>query len=142
MVTADEQRWLADVGFGDSFIEPIPFDHGGHQQRDSRYRITGTGADRNILERSQDAGDWKPQYRFSMQPYQYADYGEMCRYHQTSPDSHFTRQRICSRLTPLGRVSLSERSLIVTENGVRSERPVNSDHEYSAILHDEFGIVM
>jgi N-hydroxyarylamine O-acetyltransferase len=142
MVAVDEQRWLADVGFGDCFIEPIPFDHGVYQQRDSSYRITRTDEDRFILERSQNAGGWQPQYRFSLQPYAYHDYAEMCRYHQTSPDSHFTRQRICSRLTPLGRVSLSDRSLIVTENGVRSERPVNSEEEYSEILRDEFGIVM
>jgi N-hydroxyarylamine O-acetyltransferase len=43
-----------------------------------------------------------------LRPHEYADYEEMCRYHQTSPQSHFTRRRICSRATADGRVTLSE----------------------------------
>ncbi len=56
----------------------------------------------------ENEGEWKAQYRFTLQPYEYADYAEMCRYHQTSPQSHFTRARICSRATEQGRVTLSE----------------------------------
>jgi N-hydroxyarylamine O-acetyltransferase len=142
LVAADEERWLADVGFGDSFIEPLPFDGGAHQQRDSRYRIGRTEEGRFILERSQNSAAWIPQYRFTLQPYQYADYAEMCRYHQTSPESHFTRQRLCSRLTPEGRISLSDMRLIVTKNGVRSEQSFTSEREYLEVLRDQFGIVM
>jgi N-hydroxyarylamine O-acetyltransferase len=142
LVAGDKQRWLADVGFGDSFIEPLPVDGLAHQQRDSRYRIGRTDEGRFILERSQNAADWTRQYRFSLQPYQYADYAEMCRYHQTSPDSHFTRQRICSRLTPEGRISLSDMRLIVTKNGIRSEQLLTSEQEYAEVLRHQFGIVM
>lgn len=85
---------------------------------------------------------WKPEYRFSLQPYHYADYAEMCSFHQTSSESHFTRQRICSRLTPRGRISLSDMRFIVTEDGVRTERRVNDQQEYVELLRDQFGIVM
>ncbi|HJZ80848.1 MAG TPA: arylamine N-acetyltransferase, partial [Pyrinomonadaceae bacterium] len=136
------QRWVADVGFGDSFIEPLALDGGEHPQREYRYRITQTVTDRLVLVRAPLDGEWQPQYRFGLKPYQYADYQEMCLYHQTSPESHFTQQRICSRLTPRGRVSLSAMHLIVTEDGRRSERPVANQQEYSEILRDQFGIVM
>ena len=141
-VGLNQQRWLADVGFGDSFIEPLPLvANSEHQQRENRYRLVNDNQERLVLERALKDEAWQPQYRFSLQPYQYADYGEMCSFHQTSPESHFTRQRICSRLTPRGRISLSDMRFIMTENGVRSERVLNED-EYNEVLQQEFGIVM
>jgi N-hydroxyarylamine O-acetyltransferase len=67
----------------------------------------------------------------------------MCRYHQTSPESHFTKGRICSLATPNGRISLSEMRLITTSNdGERNERTLASEEEYAAALRDQFGVVM
>jgi N-hydroxyarylamine O-acetyltransferase len=141
MVTLDE-RWLADVGFGDSFVEPLLLDEREPQmQRDSAYRIVAD-ADWLALERADNSLEWKPQYRFTLNPYQYADYDEMCRYHQTSPLSHFTRGRICSRLTPQGRISLSDMRLITTEMAERHERTAATQKEYEGMLSEFFGIVM
>ena len=90
-----------------------------------------------------DETDWQAQYRFTLQPHEYADYAEMCHYHQTSPQSHFTRARICSRATEAGRITLSEMRLITTsEQGGRQERTLMSQEEYTAILREQFGIVM
>jgi N-hydroxyarylamine O-acetyltransferase len=66
----------------------------------------------------------------------------MCRYHQTSPLSHFTRGRICSKATPDGRVTLSEMRLIITRNGERQERALANEEEYEAILRERFGITL
>jgi N-hydroxyarylamine O-acetyltransferase len=143
MVILDGERWLADVGFGDSFIEPLPLElNNKFQQREHRYRVVSNNQERLVLERGSKNEDWQPQYRFSLQPYEYSDYAEMCAYHQVSPESHFTRQRICSRLTPSGRISLSDLRLIITENGARTERQVQNEDEYAEILRDRFGIVM
>jgi len=142
LVELNRRRWLADVGFGDSFIEPLPFDTGEYRQREYRYRIMPTDDKRFVLERAQQDSEWKAQYRFSLTPYQYDDYAEMCRYHQTSPESHFTRQKICSRLTPAGRISLSDMRLITTENDSRTEREVKSREEYAELLRNAFGIVL
>lgn len=143
MVGLNQERWLADVGFGDSFIEPLPLAvNTEHQQRENQYRIVSDNPERLVLERALVSEDWKPQYRFSLKPYQYSDYGEMCTYHQTSPESHFTQQRICSRLTPQGRISLSDMRFIVTEKGVRTERAVKDEGEYAEILREQFGIAL
>ena len=142
-VRLDQEIWLADVGFGDSFIEPLPLvADSEHQQRENRYRLVSDSQERLVLEQSLKNEAWQPQYRFSLQPYQYADYAEMCSYHQTSPESHFTRQKICSRLTPRGRISLSDMRFIITENGVRSERVLENEEEYAEILRQQFGVVM
>ena len=40
-----EQRWLVDVGFGDSFLEPLLIDETGEQvQGDRAYRIVSDGS--------------------------------------------------------------------------------------------------
>jgi len=137
-----EQRQLVDVGFGDSFLEPLLLDERSEQgQGDHAYRIVDDGG-YLILSRCNDDG-WKPQYRFTMQPYEYDDFAEMCRYHQTSLQSHFTQGRICSRATEQGRITLSEMRLITTsKNGERQERTLESDEEYNAVLREQFGIVM
>jgi N-hydroxyarylamine O-acetyltransferase len=141
MVTIEE-RWLADVGFGDSFIEPLALDRRDEQaQGDRAYRIV-FDAERLVVQCSDHGGKCQPQYRFTLHPYEYSDYAEMCRYHQTSPMSHFTKGRICSRLTPRGRISLADMRFITTEDGDRRERSVVNQDEYAEILRQDFGIVM
>ncbi len=91
-----EDRWLADVGFGDSFREPLWLDEPGEQVREGHF-------------------------------------------HQTSPESPFTRRRICSRLTPAGRITLSDLRLIVTEHGERREKLL-TEHEWNRTLVEDFGL--
>jgi N-hydroxyarylamine O-acetyltransferase len=141
MVTLAD-RWLVDVGFGDSFLEPLLLDEESEQLQGHRgYRIVRAGEHRMLTQRS-NGGEWKPQYRFTLKPYQYPDYAEMCRYHQTSEQSHFTRSRICSRATPDGRISLSDLRFIESAGGRRQERLLTNEEEYATILRDHFGIVM
>jgi N-hydroxyarylamine O-acetyltransferase len=66
----------------------------------------------------------------------------MCRFHQTSPDSHFTKGRVCSRATEDGRVTLTDMRLITTSEQVRHERTLESQDEYDRVLREQFGIVM
>jgi N-hydroxyarylamine O-acetyltransferase len=139
-----EQRWLVDVGFGDSFLEPLLIDEPGERAQGSRaYRILPDGPHLVLMQRDDADDEWQAQYRFTLEPYTYADYDEMCRYHQTSPQSHFTRARICSRATGEGRITLSDMRFIRTsEKGGRQERTLTSEDEYAAMLREHFGIVM
>ena len=137
-----EERWLADVGFGDSFIEPLLLDRRDDQVRgDERYRIVPLN-DALILLRRKNGEDWNAEYRFDLQPHVYADYEEMCKFHQTSPDSHFTRGRICSLATEDGRVTLSDMRLITTHGSKRDEKTLTSQGEYDRVLRDRFGIAL
>lgn len=132
-------RWLADVGFGDSFREPLRLVEDLEQPQDGRsYRIDRDGESLTLMQR--DGAGWEPQYRFTLQPRQHAEYAAMCSYHQTSPDSSFTRKRVCSLATPDGRVTLSDRQLIVTTRGVRAEETLPDESAYHAALREHFGI--
>jgi len=138
-----EERWLADVGFGDSFRDPLRLDERGEQLEGTRaFRIDEDGSHLLLLRRDGPGEPWQPQYRFTLQPYDYPDYADMCRFHQTSPESHFTRQTLCSLATPDGRVTLSGMKLITTRGGERQERVLASEGERAALLREMFGVVV
>ena len=138
-VDLDEPR-LADVGFGDGFRLPLSLNDDAQQDQDGRmYRIRVDGEYR-VLERRDPEG-WTSQYRFTLRPCAVEDFAERCRFHQTSPESHFTRGRICTLATPEGRVSLSGLRLIVTTGTERSERGLSSEAEYAAVLRQTFGVI-
>jgi N-hydroxyarylamine O-acetyltransferase len=134
-----EERWLADVGFGDSFREPLRLDDPNEQrQAHGAYRLARDGEQWTLLARSA-GNEWAPQYVFTLRPYQLADFAGMCHYHQTSPQSHFTQKRVCSLATPAGRVTLSDMRLIITQNGERQEKILASQEEYAKTLREYFG---
>lgn len=139
---APQQRWLADVGFGDSFNEPLLLDVREEQVQGAHaYRIDPV-EDYLLLLQREDGGDWQPEYRFRLEPHEFPDYEEMCYFHQTSPQSHFTKAPMCSRLTKDGRITLSGMRFISTQRGVREERTVADEETYALLLRDEFGIEM
>ena len=141
LMVSESQRWLVDVGFGDSFLEPLLLDERGEQVEGKRaYRIVDEDNYLVLLRRDPDT--WTPQYRFTLQPHEFADYAGMCRYHQTSPESHFTQKRVCSRATESGRITLSEMRLIETRDDERHEQVLANQEEYAAALNRHFGVVM
>jgi N-hydroxyarylamine O-acetyltransferase len=136
-----EEPWLADVGFGEGFLEPLRLKPAVEQPQVGRiYRMTD---DEGVFRLEVKADDkWKAEYSFTLQPRQLSDFAAMCHYHQTSPDSHFTRNRICTRATPEGRITLSDEKLIETQHGVRKERVLTGDQEWRATLHERFGVTL
>jgi N-hydroxyarylamine O-acetyltransferase len=133
--------WLADVGFGECFMTPLRLDWLDREQDEAgphTYRIREKGTHLSLWEK-RGYGEWEEQYRFTLQPRQLPEFNGMCRYHQTSPASHFTRQRVCSRAIDDGRITLSEKRLIITGPDQRRERPV-LECEYRAILEKHFGV--
>ncbi|MEO8973391.1 MAG: arylamine N-acetyltransferase, partial [Ktedonobacteraceae bacterium] len=118
--------WLADVGFGDSFLRPLRFE-GDLEQEDvngQRYRLHRNDDEQAAHTKHEywtvqqfSNATWQSHYRFTLQPHALTDFTERCIYQQTSPDSHFTQQRICSLATPTGRITLSDLRLITTIHG-------------------------
>jgi len=134
------EPWVADVGFGDCFIDPLRLQVGLEQEQQGKwFRIVESG-DSLRLERREAEADWKTQYLFGLKSRQVEEFAEMCRYHQTSPQSPFTRKHVCSRATPEGRITLSEMKLITTNGHRREERLLKSEAEWQAALADHFGV--
>jgi N-hydroxyarylamine O-acetyltransferase len=137
-----DEPWLVDVGFGDSFLEPLKLSPGVDQRQDGwTYRVVD--CEKSLcVERADRDGIWKRQYAFTLTPRSLNDFADMCRYHQTSPESPFTRKSVCSMATPDGRITVADRRLILTRNGSREERLLASDDEWRAALKERFGIVL
>jgi N-hydroxyarylamine O-acetyltransferase len=135
----DGSRWLADVGFGDSFVRPLSLDERG-EQRDpaGTFRIV-PGDEEWQMQMLRD-GEWMTEYLFTLDPHALEDYAPMCHWQQTSPESSFTKKRICSLATEWGRITLTADQLIVTRDGVRQETPVSAE-EWANVLRDTFGVV-
>jgi N-hydroxyarylamine O-acetyltransferase len=137
-----EQSWLADVGFGDSFSEPLLLRPALEQRQDvGVFRIVDMRGPLAV-ERQQPDLFWKPEYRFTLTPRRLQDFAAMCHFHKTSPDSHFTQKRICSLAVPNGRITLADGKLVTTTNGTRRERMLASEEERRAVLEQFFGIVL
>jgi len=137
----ESARWLADVGFGDSFNEPLNFEERREQMQGLRsYRLEETAKGYITWQKNYD-GSWERQYFFDLQPRTFpTDYQPACTYHQTSPKSSFTRGSIISKPTPDGRVSLEAGRLILTGHGQRSERLLQDNGEYYILLKEYFGV--
>jgi N-hydroxyarylamine O-acetyltransferase len=132
-------RWLADVGFGDSFLDPLCLDDPGDQTQDNgTFRVQHDHA-QGIYARRVD-GEWRDQYQFFLVPRTLSDFAPGCHYHQTSPLTSFTQKRVCSLATPEGRITLSDRKLITTRNGQRDEHDLSDEGAFRAALWEHFGI--
>ncbi len=130
------ERWLVDVGFGDSFLKPLLMDVAAPQtQGDRAHRIEATG-DCLIMLESSDATEWKTRYRFTLEPRRKADFAEMCRHHQLSPDSPFTQGRICVVAKEDGLIWISKSRLVAIISGARKERELTNDAELALHLRD------
>jgi N-hydroxyarylamine O-acetyltransferase len=140
-IPGQEGQWLVDVGFGDSFDEPLSFEERNEQPQGLRsYRLEQTADSYIVWQRSYD-GVWERQYLFDLQPRNFpVDYEAACLYHQTSPQSSFTRGSMISRATPDGRVSLEDGWLILTSNGKRSKYRIADRVEYQKSLKQYFDI--
>jgi N-hydroxyarylamine O-acetyltransferase len=133
-----EEDWLADVGFGDCFMEPLRFMANEEQTvSNGTFRLIPHEG-RWMLQENDE--NWTPQYLFSTMPHTLKDFEEMCVWQQTSPDSHFTKRRICSRATEQGRITLSEGKLIVTNQDQRQEILLLDENAVTAALKEHFAV--
>src|SRR3990172_7718306 len=135
--------WLVDVGWGDTFTQPLNIDNPDWQEQGLRaYRLEPFKDGYHLWQRGYD-GKIERQYFFDLTPHQFpAEYETACQYHQTSPQSIFTRNRIISRLTENGRISLDNDHVIVTAHGRREEFPIQNEEDFHVLLKKYFDIAL
>jgi N-hydroxyarylamine O-acetyltransferase len=141
IIVKSGERYLADVGFGDSFIEPLKLVTDLEQmQKGIIYKIVRHDNKYLKLTKSWDGTLYEDEYIFTLEPRTLDEYSDMCEYHQTSSESHFTQNSICSMPVPDGRITLSGMKFISSHNGERSERLLKTDEEYNFALKKFFNI--
>lgn len=140
IVTLGELEYLADVGFGDFTAEPLRLvaDTSQHD-REGDFMIRR--AEFGVFEVVKKVeGRWLPQYCFKALGRDLSEFAEMCDFQQYSPESHFTRGRVCSVMTDAGRKTLTDKKFIVASDGHKTETAVDSENEFDGILQREFNI--
>ena len=134
------EPWLADVGFGESFLDPLPLAAGAQESENGHlYGLSFESGGWELYRRDSD-GTEVPLYRFLDVAHELREYVPMCEYHQTSPESSFTRRRICTLARPDGRITLADTRLIERKNGARKETMLTSEQGLRACLRGRFEV--
>lgn len=140
LTRVEDEEYLVDVGFGSFIAEPLKLVLDA-EQKDSTGIYLIKKYDENYLQVKKKDGDkWTDEIIFTTKGYDLKDFAEMCEFHQTSPESHFTHNKICSLMTNNGRKSLTGSKFIETKNGIKIESQLDSEDEFNRILEREFQI--
>lgn len=135
------KRYLVDVGFGELFRGPLSLPNGRSKDVSGEYRLIRSKETQNFyIAQKHEQNVWLPQYRFTEIPRKLSDFNDMCVYHQTSLDSHFTQKTICTIATKDGRKTLTDSDLIITEGMEKKHTKVSSREEFHRILNEHFQI--
>lgn len=137
IVTVDETPWIADVGFGDGFLEPLPLQPGVYRQDFLEFRITREG-DRWTVHNHEFGG--ADSFDFTTEPRAMSWFGPQCHELQTSPESGFVQKTVCQRFVADGIVTLRGAVLRhVTRHG-SVDRVITHGDEYARELADRFDL--
>lgn len=136
----EETEYLVDVGFGDFTAEPLLFVLDIEQQDANGIYLIRKFDDEYFEVAKKTADDWKSEYIFKNLARDLSEFEELCNFHQTSPESHFTKGKLCSLMTENGRKTLTDKKFIINKNGDKTAVNINSDEEFYEILRRKFGI--
>lgn len=131
-----EQPWLADVGFGNGFFEPLPLVVGEYQQGFLNFRLEQQG-DKWYFHNQKDGG---PGYGFTLLPRQLAGFASRCHELQTSPASGFVRTTVCHRYVADGVATLRGAMLRHYTHKGMWEEEITSSQRYGQVLREMFDL--
>ena len=132
VVSLAEGEYLVDVGYGDSNRTPLRLPEDRSHDISGEYRLT-TAREGFLVLSSQV----QPLYEMTVTEQPLSAFAPMCRYHQTSSESIFSKGLICTRATDSGRVTLSKNRLIIVDAGQRTE---SIESNIAGALTEHFGI--
>lgn len=111
--------WLADVGFGSFTLHPLAWESREDQHDPfGVFRLVDVGDDVEVLM------DGKPCYRLDRRPRELAEFVPTCWWHQTAPESHFRAGPMASLALPAGRITVTDKVVVRTENGRKTSTDV------------------
>jgi N-hydroxyarylamine O-acetyltransferase len=137
-----ERPYLVDVGFGDSFIRPLPLDdRGPHDGGSGSYSFEFGEEETTLFFDGPDGPE--PQYRFGSGAFGTDDFVEQSERKWRDPHQKWRQKPFATRLLDGGpdRVTLLEDRLKLRRNGEWSERPVESGDEWRRLLRQWFDMV-
>ena len=136
LVTLD-RRWIADVGFGDGFLTPLPLEPGSYRQDFLVYHVSRDGPRWRVHNHDYGGADG---FDFTLTPRTLDSFAGQCRELQTSPESSFVQTTVCERFVPDGLIMLRGAVLRhVTAQGVTTD-VVPDAATYVGVLKTRFDL--
>lgn len=154
LVDLDGAPWIADAGFGGSFVPPMPLADGtcASTPDSARHRLVHSphAWGEWLLERAGPPGatdgraaphrDWQPQYGFCLTPVAPDDLELANHWTATRPGIRFTTLRIASIVLADGFAALSDTRLTLFRAGTTETREITDAEAYRAVLAELFRI--
>lgn len=158
LVTVGGELWLADAGFGGSYVPPLPLVDGAEAATPdgARHRLTrlpNPGASGAwLLERqgsaaatdgrSGDGEGWAAQYSFDLAEVAPVDLELSNWWTSTRPGTRFTSACLASGVLPDGFAALQDRRLSVHAGGETTVSELATAQEWRVALADLFHVVL
>jgi len=134
-----DRSYLVDVGFGDSFIRPLPLDsEGPHDGGTGSYRFLFEGHRTTLMFDGPDGPE--TEYWFGAEASGPETFDHSSNRLQTQPGLKWTERPFATRLLDGGpdRVTLLHDRIKFKRNGEVAEHPVASEEEWVAMLRQWF----
>lgn len=140
-IDLDGRSYIADAGFGGlTLTAPLRLEAGIEQPTPHETFRLRMADDYYVLE-SYVAADWRPLYRFDLQPQLLADYEVTSWYLANSPRSHFVTTLVAARVYADRRVGLRNTDLSIHHrDGFTEKRVLAGAAELRHALDQLFGI--
>lgn len=138
-----EQLWLTDVGFGDLFLQPVALQENTIQTDGRNYFKVEKMADNEyVLLMSAGKAHFCRKYTFSTQAQVASDFVPLCQDKQTNPDSYFVKNKVCTKPTRTGRITLFNQKLIHKAGEQKQESFLEDEEQFTELLRKQFGLVI
>ncbi|WP_395333895.1 arylamine N-acetyltransferase [Novosphingobium sp. BL-8H] len=159
LVNMEGAAWIADAGFGGSFVPPLPLEDGAQAQTPDgawhrllrsgergslagEWRLERAGPASATDGRSAPHGEWQPQYVFDLGEVAQDDLEMGNHWTSTRPDTRFTTLCIASVVLENGFAAMTDRQLSIYRNGVSEMREVTDAADYARTLREVMGIAL
>jgi N-hydroxyarylamine O-acetyltransferase len=134
-----DRPWIADVGFGDGFLTPLPLEPGTYSQGFLRYQVARDGPRWTV--HSHEFGGAEG-FDFTLTARTLDQFGMQCRELQTSPESSFVKATVCERFVSHGLVMLRGAVLREVRAGNVTTHIVQDATEYDRVLRERFDLAI
>ncbi|MFD1718556.1 arylamine N-acetyltransferase family protein [Georgenia deserti] len=135
LVDVGLDRWVADGGIGDGFLDPIPLREGVHHQDGYDYRLERL--DSSTWRFHHHPGGSIASYDFRTEPRTLADFSARNLALSTSPDSPYVRLLVIARSVGGETLLLVSRTLRRIGPDGASARTIPDKDEFARVLADE-----
>jgi N-hydroxyarylamine O-acetyltransferase len=138
-----DQPWLVDVGFGDLFLLPIALTE-NEVQTDGRnyFKVEKYADNEYVLLMSQGLTGFSQKYTFDRKAQSVSAFAYLCQDKQTNPDSYFVKNKVCTRPTAEGRITLFNQKLIHRKKEQRFEYYIEGEQYLKDILKYHFNLII